>query len=109
MGILPKIDSLGIDIWTMQGGILFDNFVIATDVPKVAAFSEETWRIRSGIEELQQLKPEVGGGVWDMLTRYMIPIAVAAAVLLVVTVWCCCCRGESSVPPPRASTSSGSN
>jgi len=99
--ILPKIDAAGIDIWTMQGGIIFDNFVIATDPQKAAAFVEETWRIRSNIEELQKPKPAVGSGVWfwDMLSEYMVPIAVTGAILLVTTLWCCCCRG-GSVPPP---------
>merc|ERR1712232_1497830 len=71
--VLPKIDSLGIDIWTMQGGILFDNFVISTDVKTAKSFVEETWRIRTGIEELQKPKPEGGGGFWDTVTdpRFM--------------------------------------
>merc|ERR1719162_2219695 len=56
--ILPKIDSVGIDIWTMQKGILFDNFVIATDPKRVADFTEKTWRIKSEIEELQRPMPE---------------------------------------------------
>jgi len=98
--ILPNVDSLGIDIWSMQGGILFDNFLISTDVAKAAAFVEETWRIRSNIEEVQKPKPVAGDGMWDMLTRYMIPLAVTLVVILLTTVWCCCFRGGSDVPPP---------
>lgn len=102
--ILPKIDSLGIDIWTMQSGILFDNFVISTDVEKAAAFAEETWRIRSGIEELQKPKPTAGDSIFDMLQRYMVPLGAVGIGLLIVFVWCCCCgSGEVPGPPPRQS------
>jgi len=98
--ILPNIDSVGIDIWSMQSGILFDNFVISTDVAKTAAFADETWRTRSNIEELQKPKPVGGDGIWDMLQKYMIPIAITLVILLLTTVWCCCCRGDAAPPPP---------
>lgn len=100
--ILPKIDSVGIDIWTMQKAILFDNFVIATDPKRVAEFAEETWRIRNEIEELQKPKPEtvgVMGGLMDTLQTYMIPIGVTALILIISTLWCGCCR--NAAPPPR--------
>merc|ERR1712086_363042 len=87
--ILPNINSVGIDIWTMQAGILFDNFVISTDVAKVAAFTEETWKIRSRIEEQQKPKPVAGNGVMDMLQKYMVHIAVTVLVLLVTIIFFC--------------------
>jgi len=98
--ILPKIDSVGIDIWTMQKGLLFDNFVLGTDPARVAAFAEETWRIRSGIEELQKPKvPQAG-----FLEGYSFYIAIGVTVLVIVisTLWCMCCRGGSAAAPaPR--------
>ena len=33
---IPTIDSIGIDIWTMDKGILFDNIVIDKNPEKVA-------------------------------------------------------------------------
>lgn len=99
--VLPKMDSIGIDIWTMQKGILFDNFVIATDVQRAATFTEETWKIRSNIEELQQPKPPAGNGVWEFVTTYILAIGVTCAVLLFTTIWCCFCRGAATPPPTR--------
>lgn len=98
--ILPQIDSIGIDIWTMQGGILFDNFVIATDAKKVESFTEKTFKIRRNIEELQQPKPSSSNSIMDTLTAYWIPIAVTAALLLMATIWCCLIRGDAE-PPAR--------
>jgi len=104
--ILPNINAVGIDIWTMQGGILFDNFVISTDVQKTAAFTDATWRIRSNIEEMQKPKPVAGNGIWDMLQTYMVHIGVTVGVLMLSIIWFCCCRGDSAVPPPSSAPAS---
>lgn len=37
---IPTIDSIGIDIWTMDKGILFDNIVIDKNPEKVAVNSD---------------------------------------------------------------------
>merc|ERR550532_2229809 len=42
--ILPRIDAVGIDIWTMSKGILFDNIVIATDYAKATSFADQSWK-----------------------------------------------------------------
>ena len=51
---IPKIDSIGIDIWTMDKGIIFDNIVIDKDVEKVLAFQAATWKARSAVEAQQE-------------------------------------------------------
>jgi len=101
--ILPKMDSLGIDIWTMQKDVIFDNFVIATDPTLVAAFTQETWRVRTELEEMQKPKPEPAG-MWGMFEAVQIPLAITLVVVLLTTVWCCCCRGSDAAPPPRRPT-----
>jgi calnexin len=88
--ILPKIDSVGIDIWTMQGGIVFDNFVISSNVQATADFTEKTWRVRSKIEDLQKPKPASASSILDRVMEYSIPIAVIAFGLLIISLWCCC-------------------
>ena len=50
---IPKIDSVGIDIWTMDKGIIFDNIVVDKDVEKVLAFQAATWKARSALEAQQ--------------------------------------------------------
>jgi len=104
--ILPKIDAVGIDIWTMSKGLLFDNLLVATDAAKVKAFSDQTWRARKDLEDLQNPQPGHGSPVtWfmDLLRDNGISLAhllVTIAVVLVTTVWCCC-RGSDT---PRAPT-----
>ncbi|CAE8625945.1 unnamed protein product [Polarella glacialis] len=54
--ILPAIDGVGIDIWTMNKGMIFDNILIATDPAKAQAFAEQSWKLRKELEEIQQPK-----------------------------------------------------
>ncbi|CAE8625947.1 unnamed protein product [Polarella glacialis] len=54
--ILPAIDGVGIDIWTMNSGMIFDNILIATDPSKAQAFAEQSWKLRRELEEFQQPK-----------------------------------------------------
>jgi len=108
---LPKIDGIGIDIWTMSKGILFDNVVVATDLQHAQTFASQTFLLRSEIEKLQQPKPptrsfmdnvqDVTGRIGEMIQELMvikelqksaIPVPITAVVLMLSTVWCCCCR-----------------
>ncbi|CAE7354855.1 unnamed protein product [Symbiodinium natans] len=54
--MLPAIDSVGIDIWTMDKGIMFDNIVIDSSPEKVMAFGQATFKVRSEIEAKQALR-----------------------------------------------------
>lgn len=104
--ILPTIDSVGIDIWTMQGGILFDNFIIDTDPKRAAAFAEESWRIRSSIEELQKPSTGIGQSIFDYVSTggMGLTVAVVGVILAVlVLLWCFFCQGPAT-PPPRRPT-----
>eukprot|EP00747_Dinoflagellata_sp_TGD_P114733 gnl/TRDRNA2_/TRDRNA2_171993_c3_seq10.p1 gnl/TRDRNA2_/TRDRNA2_171993_c3~~gnl/TRDRNA2_/TRDRNA2_171993_c3_seq10.p1 ORF type:complete len:396 (+),score=124.03 gnl/TRDRNA2_/TRDRNA2_171993_c3_seq10:384-1571(+) len=101
--ILPKIDSVGIDIWTMQGGILFDNVLVSSSVEKASEFTEQTFKLRSEIEKLQAPPPpSMGEGtvskMIDGLKSNPIPAAVTAVTLLITMIWMCCCRGEPTAP-----------
>ncbi|CAK9009723.1 unnamed protein product [Durusdinium trenchii] len=48
---IPTIDSIGIDIWTMDKGIIFDNIVVDKNPEKVVEFGEATFKPRSEIED----------------------------------------------------------
>jgi len=52
--VLPTISGVGIDIWTMSKGILFDNIVLGSDPTKAKEFADQSWKIRKEIEELQR-------------------------------------------------------
>eukprot|EP00929_Paragymnodinium_shiwhaense_P002365 TRINITY_DN102594_c0_g1_i1.p1 TRINITY_DN102594_c0_g1~~TRINITY_DN102594_c0_g1_i1.p1 ORF type:complete len:548 (+),score=173.11 TRINITY_DN102594_c0_g1_i1:80-1645(+) len=98
--ILPKIDSVGIDIWTMSSGIMFDNMVISTDVAKAEAFTEKTFTLRKSIEELQ--KPKASGGIWDTVSENPVPLALVVVVIALGSIWFCCLRSSGGPPPPPA-------
>jgi len=104
--ILPKIDSVGIDIWTMSKGMIFDNLVIATDVAKVKEFTASSFKIRNELEKLQAPPPPAGGDRLKELQQIVmsnpIAFAVTAVLVLMGTVWLCCLRSSDVPPPPSA-------
>merc|ERR1712060_853262 len=52
--LFPSIDAVGFDLWTMQGGILFDNMIVSLgNVSLAKEFTDQTWALRKGIEEIQ--------------------------------------------------------
>lgn len=98
--ILPRINAVGYDLWTMQGGIIFDNIVVATDAEAAKAFADQSFQLRKAIEEKQS--PSNRGGMfasaWKTIQDNLIPVAVTALVIFIGSIWLCC-RG-SDVPPP---------
>merc|ERR1712019_187649 len=102
--VLPRINALGIDIWTMQGGIHYDNFVIHTDSSQVSKFTAETFEIRKIIEDKQNPSSPGGGmfgSIMDTLTNNPIPVAVTLAVVVIGFIFLCCRGGGEDVPPPK--------
>ncbi|KAF5743636.1 hypothetical protein HS088_TW08G00221 [Tripterygium wilfordii] len=56
------IAAIGIEIWTMQDGILFDNILIAKDETVAEAYWETTWKPKFTVEkEKQKVEDEVIG------------------------------------------------
>lgn len=45
------IDGIGIELWTMTGGISFNNILIAYDEKVAEQFAEQTWRPRHAEEQ----------------------------------------------------------
>lgn len=104
-GLLPKIDSVGIDIWTMQKGLIFDNLLISTDLGTARQFAEKSFFLRKPLEEKQQPKPPKKDGLLDRAIDFVmanpIPTATTLVILLLTTLWCCC-RGGDSPPGPSS-------
>jgi calnexin len=44
--------GIGFELWTMQGGILFDNILITDDERVASDFAAETWTVKYDIERL---------------------------------------------------------
>jgi hypothetical protein len=98
--LLPKIDSVGIDIWTMSGGMLFDNIAFAKDAAKAQLFAEQTFQVRQKMEEMQMPKPQEGWATWIMAViqnNFFIVLGICVVPLLALA-WCC--LGGQTVPPP---------
>ena len=51
---LEPIAAIGIEIWTMQDGILFDNILITRDDKLAEEYREKTWRAKFNIEKEKQ-------------------------------------------------------
>lgn len=101
--ILPKISGIGIDIWTMSKGIMFDNIVVATDAAKAKAFADQSWKIRKEIEDLQAPKPPKGGfwsSMGPYIEQYGLPAGITFGVIVLSIIFFCCCRSGASPPPP---------
>ncbi|XP_076933476.1 calnexin homolog isoform X1 [Bidens hawaiensis] len=55
------IAAIGIEIWTMQDGILFDNILIASDEKTAAEIRDTTWKPKFKVEEEKQKAEEPVG------------------------------------------------
>jgi len=108
---IPTIDSIGIDIWTMDKGILFDNIVIDKNPEKVVEFGKATFSVRKEIEIKQDKSSSSGGSMFseylDWVFNNPVPVLVTIVVLLVGSVLLCCrsspapTGGESSASTPQ--------
>lgn len=56
------IAAIGIEIWTMQDGILFDNILIASDEKTAESIRETTWKPKFKVEEEKQKAEEQTAG-----------------------------------------------
>ncbi|OIW18231.1 hypothetical protein TanjilG_06315 [Lupinus angustifolius] len=56
------IAAIGIEIWTMQDGILFDNILIAKDDKVAASYRQTTWKPKFTVEKEKQKEEEVETG-----------------------------------------------
>ncbi|XP_014505844.1 calnexin homolog isoform X2 [Vigna radiata var. radiata] len=56
------IAAIGIEIWTMQDGILFDNILIAKDDKIAESYRETTWKPKFSVEKEKQKAEEAAAG-----------------------------------------------
>ncbi|KAJ6800931.1 calnexin-like protein [Iris pallida] len=62
------IAAIGIEIWTMQDGILFDNILIASDEKVAESYREKNWRPKYDAEKEKQKKEEAAAAGPDGLS-----------------------------------------
>ncbi|XP_043703410.1 calnexin homolog [Telopea speciosissima] len=64
------IAAIGIEIWTMQDGILFDNFLITSDEKVAETYREKTWKPKFDVEKEKQKAEEAAAGLSDGLSGF---------------------------------------
>lgn len=56
---LEPIGAIGIEIWTMQDGLLFDNVLVTRDVNLAKEYRDKEWKVKFDAETEQQKKEEL--------------------------------------------------
>ncbi|KAJ8617948.1 hypothetical protein MRB53_014134 [Persea americana] len=63
------VAAIGIEIWTMQDGILFDNILIASDEKVAESYREKTWKPKFEVEKAKE-KAEDAASASDSLAGF---------------------------------------
>lgn len=64
------IAAIGIEIWTMQDGLLFDNILIANDEKVAKSFIEKTWKPKFDLEKEKQKAEEAASNLPVKLSSF---------------------------------------
>uniref|UniRef100_A0A164U851 Calnexin homolog n=1 Tax=Daucus carota subsp. sativus TaxID=79200 RepID=A0A164U851_DAUCS len=64
------IAAIGIEIWTMQDGILFDNILIASDEKVAESYRQTTWKPKFDVEKAKQKAEEETSSLSDSLKGF---------------------------------------
>nr|CAD1836693.1 unnamed protein product [Ananas comosus var. bracteatus] len=64
------IAAIGIEIWTMQDGVLFDNILIADDEKVAESYREKTWKPKYDVEKEKQKAEDDAAGISDGLSGF---------------------------------------
>ncbi|XP_057970327.1 calnexin homolog [Malania oleifera] len=64
------IAAIGVEIWTMQDGILFDNILIATDEKTAESYRETAWKPKFDVEKEQQKAEDAAASLPEGLSGF---------------------------------------
>ncbi|XP_077212355.1 calnexin homolog [Tasmannia lanceolata] len=64
------VAAIGIEIWTMQDGILFDNILITTDEKDAESYRDKTWKPKFEVEKEKQKAEEAAAGLSNGLVGF---------------------------------------
>uniref|UniRef100_A0A6B2L2U2 Calnexin n=1 Tax=Arcella intermedia TaxID=1963864 RepID=A0A6B2L2U2_9EUKA len=114
---LEKMNAIGIEIWTMKDGILFDNILITHSEVERDRFTEETWEKKHTFEtairdaELAKTNPTFTSQVMDILKmaqefaadpeNFTLLLSTFAVVVLVPLILCFCSLRGSKPKAPK--------
>jgi len=89
---LDKMSALGIELWTMKDGILFDNFIISLNKDDIDQFTSETWIKKSKdeeiihAEELSKNAPSLVQQVIDFVSNNPLWVGGGTVIVLVIII-----------------------
>merc|ERR1712033_72779 len=58
LGVYADIGVIGLDLWQVKSGTIFDNFLITDDPAHAKAVGEETWAVTKDAEKKKKDEPE---------------------------------------------------
>merc|ERR1712146_752556 len=59
LGIYPKFSTVGIDVWQVKSGTIFDNILITDDVEYATQHAEKTWKAqKDGVKAMKEKADE---------------------------------------------------
>jgi len=64
---LEAIAAIGIEIWTVQDGMLFDNILIADDVSDAKEYRDKYWKPKFEVEKDKEKEEEAGAHILGSL------------------------------------------
>jgi calnexin len=67
----PEIGAIAIEIWTMQGNVLFDNFLISFDEEVAKSYAQATWAGKFEQQKLKQPKVEEESAPFSTGNEYL--------------------------------------
>merc|ERR1712070_989203 len=107
---MAPIGGIGIELWTMQDGILFDNILISADEGAATALSEATFKRRQAAESASKASASSSvDGIFSRLSSFIAPYmtllflwisthvretALALTAAILSTLWLCCFRSK---------------
>merc|ERR1712046_497693 len=107
---MSPIGGIGIELWTMQNGILFDNILISADEGAATALSEATFKRRQAAESASKASASSSvDGIFSRLSSFIAPYmtllflwisthvretALALTAAILSTLWLCCFRSK---------------
>ncbi|GAB5368662.1 hypothetical protein AAMO2058_001338900 [Amorphochlora amoebiformis] len=85
---LPPIAGVGIEVWTMQGEIEFDNIWMGTSLDHALEFSTLSWKVKHDFETFDKNQ-----GFYGFIFKNLIAV-IGTAFIGLATIYCiCCARG----------------
>ncbi|VDO04518.1 unnamed protein product [Rodentolepis nana] len=92
---MTPIRALGLELWSISTGVVFDNFFVGTSKKAAFEFAEETWVIKEKAErEAMPRGASVLDGIRELFSQYPYYAggAVVGVILVVALLLFCCCR-----------------